>query len=161
MIRPAHLQRQLALIATTPPTLDLYPSAEIRGLVAYARECTAPTDRLLATWFVPDLYFYAQRGFAAGIVALFGGHWSEPRFEARSLDILKAQSVPIVITKTGDEAFADMYPLLAAHLAEHYRPAGRSDFADPRIGPEGYTVLVRTDRTASRTFADTSLPCFW
>ena len=76
---PSHLVATFRMLtASRPPQIS---NRAIAGLVRYLRECTAPTDRVLATWFAPDLYFYAQRGCAARRVALCGGHWSEPRVE--------------------------------------------------------------------------------
>jgi len=124
------------------------------------RECTAPTDRLFATWFVPDLYFYSQRGFAGRIVALFGGHWSEERFQRRSVDALASQSVPIVITRTGDERFREDYPQIDEYIRAHYVRAGVSDFGDADIGPDGYSVWVHSDRRATETYPGTTFPCF-
>jgi hypothetical protein len=160
MVRPSQLVRAIETWAASPPPFDAIPNFAIKGLVRYVRECTAPTDRLFATWFVPDLYFYAQRGFAGRIVALFGSHWSEERFQRRSVDALATQSVPIVITRTGDERFREDYPLIASYLDDHYLLWGTSDFGDAEIGKGGYSVWTRTDRRAAETYATTTLPCF-
>lgn len=160
MVRPSNLVRGIATWAASPPPFDGIPNRAIVGLARYLRECTAPTDRLFATWFVPDLYFYAQRGFAGRIVALFGSHWSEERFQRRSVEALASQSVPIVVTRTGDERFGEDYPLIAGYLRGQYSLAGTSDFGDPDIGEGGYSVWVRNDRHATETYDVTSLPCF-
>jgi hypothetical protein len=159
-IRPAHLVGLFRALSASPARQEAIFNPGIVGLVRYLRECTAPTDRVLATWFVPDLYYYAQRGFAARIVALFGGHWSEPRFERRSANALAGQSVPVVLTRTGDKQFADDYPNIAMYLERYYELAGTSDFGDPGAGTGHYSVWVRRDRPPVRTYADTSLPCF-
>jgi hypothetical protein len=128
-------------------------------MVRYLRECTNPKDKVLARWFVPALHFFAQRGFAAGMVVTFGGHWSEPRFETRSLQALEAESVPIIIALAGDERVRDEYPLLTAYIDQHYKVAGRTNFDSP--DPAGdYLVLVRADRPPVRMDALTGLPCF-
>ena len=160
MVRPSTLVQAFEDRAASPPPFAAIPNRSIEGLARYVRECTAPTDRLFASWFVPDLYFYAQRGFAGRIVALFGGHWSEERFQRRSVDALASQSVPIVITRTGDERFREDYPLIAAYLDARYSFAGTSDFGDPDIGKGGYSVWARNDRRATETYATTTLPCF-
>lgn len=160
MIRPSQLVQAIDTWAASPPPFAAIPNRAIEGLARYVRECTAPTDRLLATWFVPDLYFYAQRGFAGRIVALFGSHWSEERFQRRSVEALASQSVPIVITRTGDERFRENYPLIASYLDDHYSLAGTSDFGDSDIGKGGYSVWTRADRRATETYATTPLPCF-
>ena len=111
----------------------------------------------LAQWFVPELYFFAQRGFAAGMVATFGGHWSEPRFQARSVQALASESVPIIIKRFGEETIVDAS--LTRYIVEHYRVAGRTNFRSPN-GEGDYVVLVRNDRPPTRTDSLTALPCF-
>jgi hypothetical protein len=160
MIRPSRLVEAFSIWAASPPLLEAIPNRALEGLARYVRECTAPTDRLFATWFVPDLYFYAQRGFAGRIVALFGGHWSEERFQRRSVDALAAQSVPIVITRTGDEHFREDYAQIDSYIRDHYSLAGTSDFGDPDIGQDGYSVWVQRNRATAETYAGTSFPCF-
>ena len=160
MVRPSGLGRGIATWAASPPPFDGIPNRAIVGLARYLRECTAPTDRLFATWFVPDLYFYAQRGFAGRIVALFGSHWSEERFQRRSVEALASQSVPIVVTRTGDDGFGEDYPLIAGYLRDRYSLAGTSDFGDADIGKGGYSVWVRNDRHTTETYDVTSFPCF-
>jgi hypothetical protein len=94
------------------------------------------------------------------MAAVFGGHWSEPRFERRAVEALAAQPVPIVLTRTADNEFRNDYPLLSEYLDEQYRLAGTSDFGDTEIGRDGYSVWTRRDRQPSGTYAGTSLPCF-
>lgn len=159
MVGPSYVAQSLVIWAASPPPFEAIPNRAIEGLARYLRECTAPTDRLFATWFVPDLYFYAQRGFAGRIVALFGRHWSEDRFQRRSLDALASQSVPIVIRRSGDR-FQEDYPLLAAYVTDRYSLAGSSDFGDADIGKEGYSVWVHKDRPPAETYALTTFPCF-
>ena len=159
--RPAHLVGVIRTFSASPPSLDASTNRQLAGMVQYVRECTSSEDRILVTWFAPELYFFAQRGFAGGLVAVFGYHWSEERFQVRSLRALAAQRVPVVILRTGDERFFERYPLLAQYLSERYRRAGTTDFGDKSIGKDGYTVLVQRDRVPTYAHAATSLPCFW
>ena len=141
--------RMVTVMAATPPLITTLPNAHLWGLVAYLRECTGPADRVFAPAFLPELYFFAQRGFAGGVVATFGGHWSEPRFERRIVDALSSQSVPIVIFESGDmQAFAATYPALDRYVREHYVEAGESTFEG-----SGRTPLspVRPPRSTSRS----------
>ncbi|HEU4695115.1 MAG TPA: hypothetical protein VFS23_42405, partial [Vicinamibacterales bacterium] len=147
-------------LAATPPRPDVLPNGEVIGLLEYVRACTSPRDRLLLGWFAPEIYFFAQRAFAAGIAATFGEHWSEPRFEARSLQLLASQSVPIIITLTGDRAFPGKYPGFERYLAEHYENLGRTDFTSTPNEKGPWTLFVRRSPPPSRTHAVTSLPCF-
>ena len=130
---------------------------ELKELTEYVRECTKPDDRLLLTWFAPEVYFYAERPFAAGLAFFYPGFFSSPAEEAVALARLKAQAVPIVITDVAsyEQSFVHDHPLLAAHLAEQYAVAGEVTAAEGR-----YRVL--TDRRAApvRVSSQWSLPCF-
>lgn len=155
-----HVAHLFAAWTASPPRFEDMSNRAIVGIAKYLRECTAPTDRVLATWFAPDLFFYAQRGFAGRMATVFGGHWSEPRFERRAIEALAAQPVPIVLTRTSDNRFTEEYPALTGHIEQQYRLGGRSDFGDKEIGKDGYSVWVRNDARPVRKYADTDLPCF-
>jgi hypothetical protein len=154
------LAGNFAMATMTPPPDSQLPTGALSGLVSYIRACTTSDDRVFASWFVPELYFFAQRGFAGGMTVVFGDHWSEPRFQRRAVARLAAQSVPIVIVEgRSRDAFAGAYPLIARFLAEHYRLAGTTDFGNHEA-PAGYEVLVDIARTPSGTDPVTMLPCF-
>jgi hypothetical protein len=147
--------------AVATPAGETMPYGPWFGMVTYLRECTRPGDRVYASWFVPELYFYAQRGFAAGMSVTFGGHWSEPRYQHRMVEILSAQSVPIVLLHAASyEDVQNAYPLFTRYLEDHYRAAGDTDFGDSEAGPGAYRVLTRRDRAPSGVHAATSMPCF-
>jgi hypothetical protein len=153
------VRRLMTVMAATPPLITTIPDAHLRGLVAYLRECTSPADRVFAPSFHPELYFFAQRGFAGGVVATFGGHWSEPRFERRMIDALSSQSVPLVIFDSGEtQSFAASYPALDRYLREHYVKAGESTFDASDAHP--YQVFAHRDRPPVRLHSRSSLPCF-
>ena len=67
------VRRLTTVMAATPPLITTLPNAHLWGLAAYLRECIGPADRVFTPAFVPELYFFAQRGFAGGVVATFGG----------------------------------------------------------------------------------------
>jgi hypothetical protein len=156
--RNGSLLTRLADATASPPSTTMLPKPRLRGLVDYLRRCTRPDDRIFAAWFVPELYFFAGRAFAGGMVETFGDHWSEPDHQRRIVEKMKAQSVPLVLMREGDESFARGYPIVAGYLGGNYRTAGSSAFG----GTDGgrYTVLTRTDRTMTGIDAATSMPCF-
>jgi hypothetical protein len=157
----ARLQENLRAMAHSPPALDTMSYVGLHGLVTYVRECTSPYDRVYASWFVPELYFYAQRAFAAGLVVTFGGHWSEPRYEERIVSRFAEQSVPIVIIDTRSyHVFTAFYPTFDRYLQAHYDVAGETDFGNSDVGPTAYRVLVRNDRLPLRTHDASGMPCF-
>ena len=134
---------------------------DVRGIVAYLRQCTGPDHRVLLTWFAPEVYFFAQRGFAAGVGVFFGEHWSEPRFQRRMLTKIRMESIPIVIRhdNRGEQPFTAVYPLVDAYLAEHYELAGMTSFSDTVSAPGSYQVLIKKDATVERRWAESNLPC--
>jgi hypothetical protein len=160
IVRPARLAGFVGALLASPPDPDIIGGREFTGMVRYLRECTGPTDRILATWFAPEVYFFAQRGFAAGLVVMFGGHWSEPRFQERSLQSLASHPATIIIHRTGDVSVGQEYRLLAQYLGEHYRNAGTTDFSGGQSGEGSFTVVVRKDHVPTSTHPTTSMPCF-
>jgi hypothetical protein len=155
----SHVRNVVARLTPSPPRPEMIAGGPFVGMVRYLRECTNSKDRVLARSFIPELYFFAQRGFAAGMVVTFGGHWSEPRFQNRSVKTLSSESVPIIITRLGDEKMVDEYSSITRYIDEHYRVAGRTDFQNAS-GDGDYVVLVRKDRPSTRTDSLTALPCF-
>ncbi len=109
------------------------------GLVHYARDCTETDDRILATWFMPELYTYAARGFAGGMVVFFGGHWSEHRQQQRILSRLDAQSVPLVFIELSSYTFFRQdYPLIDDYLHANYTIASESSLAARGESPAAF-----------------------
>jgi hypothetical protein len=158
---PAHLRDTIASLRRSPSSLRELPSPHLRELIEYVRDCTRPDDRLYIPMFIPEVYFFAQRAFGAGMVVTFGEHWAQDRFQQRTVNALDAQSVPLVILDGHNlEFFARTFAILDRYLRDHYRLAGETDFGDSDVGPRGYRVLVRNDRTPASTHPKWSLPCF-
>ena len=146
-------------VSASPPRPEVVEGGAFPRMVRYLRDCTSPTDKVLARWFVPELYFFARRGFAAGMVVTFGGHWSDQRFETRSRQALESESVPIILALAGDERVREEYPVLTEYIDQHYNVAARTNFDSPSNDGD-YLVLVRMDRPPARIDARTALPCF-
>ena len=156
---PSRFTRLLKTAAASPPDADIIGSRALTALALYVRECTRPDDRILVTLFAPEIAFFAQRGFAGGLAALHGVHWSEPRFQQRSLQHLTAYPPALIIQRSGGTDFREIYPILARYISEHYRSVGTTEsLVGP--GPENLLLLVRNDRSASATHSASALPCF-
>lgn len=155
LARPSAL---LKTAAASPPDADVIGSRAQTALALYVRECTRPADRILLTFFAPEIAFFAQRGFAGGLAALHGGHWSEPRFQQRSLQQLTAHPPALIIQRSPGE-FGEIYPLLARYISQHYRSVGTT-VSLVGTGPDSLRLLVRNDRAATTTHSASSLPCF-
>jgi hypothetical protein len=159
VVRPASVVSLVERLSATPPDPAIMGGRSFVGLVNYLRQCTGPADRVLATWFAPELYFFAQRGFAAGVVAV-AGHWTEPRFQQRSLQLLASHPALVVVHRTADASFKAQYPLLSRHLDERYTSAGTTDFAGGQSEEGTFELLVLKDRVPRSTHPTTALPCF-
>jgi hypothetical protein len=144
----------------TTPTIDTWEDTPGNVRVArYLHDCTRPTDRVLVVGYVPELFYMAGRGFAAG------SPWILPEFfttdEERRVMLRRVQSrrVPIVLTSPEPEYTEDYvssFPLLDAFLNENYREAGTVDFGDRFI----FRVLVRRTIRPVRNDPVMGLPCF-
>jgi hypothetical protein len=140
---------------------ETVPTGPWLGMVRYLRECTNPDDRVYASWFVPELYFYAQRGFAAGVSVTFGGHWSEPRYQERMVGILSAQQAPILLVQAGSyDDFQNTFRAFNDYLQKRYQVAGETSFGDSGAPAGAYLVLTDRSRVPSGTHTESSMPCF-
>ena len=159
--RRTDVSARLAGLAASPPSENLLPNGRFTGLVQYARDCTGPNDRLLATWYFPILYPYAWRGFGGGMAVFFGGHWSEISFQQQTLRRLSEQAVPIVFIDVGRyDRFKDDYELIDDYLRANYLIAGDSNFGASDADPPAYRVMVQRGLTPRRTHERWQLPCF-
>lgn len=149
---------QLRRLAESPPSTALMPAGHALGLVEYVRACTRPTDRLLATWFSPDLYFFSERGFAGGMAVFFGGHWSSAADQQTVLARLRQERVPVAIVDMRSyPEFQRDFPSIDAYLRSAYDVAAQSSFGDP----EGeYRILIRKGAAQTGAGPRNGPPCF-
>ena len=144
-------------------TLGALPSSlegiddDLAHASGYLRRCTRSTDRVFVGDSLPEIYYFAERGFAAGQVSYFSNFYSGPALQREAIDRWSRQAVPIALTQTGqrfDDEFAGDYPLLADYLRTRYRKAGS-------LRVERGTVLdVWIDRGRSMgTDQESGLPC--
>jgi hypothetical protein len=93
------------------------------------------------------------------VVAIFGAHWSEPRFEQRIIQTLSSQSVPVVVFESADPlVLSASHPLLGRYLGQRYVRAGEFTFDAPNV--PRYQVFVDRTRQPTRVHDRYSLPCF-
>ena len=154
---PTLSSRLGAAVVAPPPPLFL-PTSPLGAIVQYVRRCTRPDDRIFAGWFVPELFYFSQRGFAGGVAAMFGHHWSESAFQRRIITKLTSESVPVVILPNENRDFQETYVDVLKYFQAHYHAAGKTTFGFPS-GPT-YLVLTRNDRTPTGTDSISALPCF-
>ncbi len=125
-------------------------------LAQYLFACTAPTDRVLLTWYAPEIQYGSGRGFAAGRPYFITSFATSARAQAFSLARLRRERVPVVLVSSDYEPeFARPFPTIAAYLREYYREVGA-------LGPSDDPLVVLADQrlTPVSTYLDTGLPCF-
>ena len=131
----------------------------LMGLTEYVRRCTRPVDKVLTVGgFMPELPFFARRGFAGGMLVSL--HWPAPRFEERVLSWLRQDPPQIVVVSVPRHAvFEAAYPIVENYLVTNYRSAGESSFAGR---PQDVPLRILVPRNAVPIFTDDRfpVPCF-
>ena len=132
-------------------------STGLRALTRYVLDCTAPSDRVLVTWFEPDVFYYAERGFA-GAQAFFVRGWQASVANQRlTISRMQRQSVPIVLGRRDqEEEFRLGFPLVYDYVRTRYRLAAESTFG----AEQSFLVFVDAQREPDARHADLGLPCF-
>ena len=144
-------------LARSPPNSTMLPDdGASEGMARYLRECTPPRSRVLVDGFVPEVYFFAERGFAGGTPVFFGGHWSSQRDQERTIEQLRREFVPLAIVATG---FASEYDRVSEYLSTDFDLAGISSFDSPRAPAGGYHVLLRRGIGSPPIDSRWNLPC--
>lgn len=146
-------------LRTLPP--DVWPEDLAVGTLRAARyvaECTSPDDYLLVAGYAPEVPVFAKRRFAAGQGTMSLSFYTSVADQQRALERLRQQSVPIVLVSHEgvEEEFSNNYPLIAAHVTDHYRAAGWIEVE----GERRFRVFVEAARQPRRTDPHLGLPCF-
>ena len=124
-------------------------------LARYVNRCTAPTDRLLLTWYAPEIIYGTGRGFAAGRPYFITSFATSDRALAFSLETLERQRVPLVVIGPNYESeFQRAFRAIDEYVRQHYVDLG-TDASD-----DGFRVLADRRLTPVGKYADTALPCF-
>jgi hypothetical protein len=143
-----HLSRSPPLDEWAPPG-----SYGLKGLTRYVSACTRPTDRVFVSGFVPEIFFYAARGFAGGQSDYLEGITSSLADQRRSVARLRRQSVPIALVQ---DQLASSAPFVDSYLRERYRVVPELRYATTR----GLTVMVERGRAPTGVYAPLNLPCY-
>jgi hypothetical protein len=126
-------------------------------LVDYVAACTPPASRVLAMTFVPEVLFYAGRGYAGGQVAMTPGYWVSDRHATLMLDRLSREDVPFVILDDETEAeMTQQYPRVMQRVRAAYHEI--AEF--PLSGSKKLVLLGEYGRAPVRSFGADSLPCY-
>ena len=136
------------VFAESPPRGVL--DENLRRIVGFVEACTEPDDRLLATWYAPEIYFASNRRFA-GNQWVYVNYRNSVLQQQEVIGLLGQQSVPLVFVRADDPLFGGVWPLLADHVQGHYAEIGM-------LG--GAVVYAETRRDPIRRDPESGLPCF-
>jgi hypothetical protein len=156
--RPGAVYRRLLdnkVQGTVWPWSRFWPQGELPDMTQYVNQCTAPSDRVLLTWFAPEYYYFSRRPFGGGLGLLYPGRaFTRQVDQERIVDRMRRERVVLVLTNE-DRAPLSGYPILATYVAKEYRPAGSFTMYDgTRV-----TIGVRRNLTAERTYGAEKWPC--
>jgi len=154
-------RRQWTDVSTT---LGRLPSSltgidkNLERATAYLRRCTRPTDRIFLAENMPEIFYFADRPFAAGQVRYFSNFYSSPDQQREAIDRWRSQAVPIALTQPAArfaDEFATDYPLLTEYLRSRYHKVGQ--LAVEQDAMVDVWIEGAQKRPVDR---ETGLPCF-
>jgi len=141
---------------TTPGPVPSNPSAVLLPFFEYVRACTDRNDRLLYTWYSPEVYIVADRGFAGDHRKFMPPFHSSAWEQARTVERLRQERVPFVlIPKARRQAFEEGYPDVWQYIRSRYVPMG----SIPEGDPGGTDILRESSWTSDRLYGNTTWPC--
>ena len=137
-----------------PGPVPSNPSAVLLPFVEYVRMCTDPQDRLLYTWYSPEFYVVAGRGFAGDHRRIYRrlSAWEQ----ARTLARLQQEQVPFVIIPIPRRQWLEVNtPDIWRYIQSRYVPMATIPPGDP----EGFQILRESAWTPTSVYLQTDWPC--
>lgn len=131
--------------------------ARLQPFFAYLDRCTPEQDRLLTAGFLPEVPYYARRGFAGGQDVFMYGYYGSPDNQRQAIDRLRAQSVPFVLVPSNyARDLEEDFPLVNAFVTARYVPLTTVD-VDEELS---ISILIARMRPATSQDPETGWPCF-
>jgi hypothetical protein len=137
-----------------PGPVPSNPSAVLLPFLEYVRACSDRQDRLLYTWYSPEIYVVADRGFAGDHRRIYRrlAGWEQARTIAR----LQQQHVPFVIIPLPRRQWLqDNNPDLWRYIQSRYVPMTTVPPGDAG----GFAVLRESTWSATNVYPGTNWPC--
>lgn len=156
--RVGHVARQMRADWNLESWLSRSERPDLLTLSMYVNACTLPSDRVLVQAYLPQVLAMARRPFAGGHADLRPGFFRSEEAQRLVLTRLQRQSVPVILLEADDSLrnFYKSFPLVTAHIDEHYRLAATRTF-DGRFG---VSLFVRRDATPTGTWEPLDWPCY-
>ena len=137
-----------------PGPVQSNPSGLLFPFLEYLRVCTAPQDRLLFTWYSPDIYVVADRGFAGDHRRIYRrlSAWEQ----ARTLARLQQERVPfVIIPLLRKQWLQESNPDIWRFIESRYVRMTTI----PPDDPNGYEILRESAWTGTSVYSQTNWPC--
>lgn len=132
-----------------------FVSSEAVAVAAYLDRCTEPDQRVLVTFFAPEIPYVARRGFAAGHLYFVSAYFSSDEQQRAAVERLARQNVPVALLpqSTYDAEFTVDHSLIAGYLEDRYERR-------PPLLSGGSIGLYVSKSGRTGTDTETGLPCF-
>jgi len=132
----------------------------VQGLTpvfGYLDRCTTPADRVLTAGFMPEVPYYARRGFAGGQLVFMNGYYTSEALQQRVVQRLRRQRVPIALVPSDYAVdLAEDFRVVSAHVRGRYQTLATIEI-DDEVSVE---VLVDSELQALSRDIVTGWPCF-
>jgi len=129
----------------------------MRPFLAYLDRCTADTDRLLTAGFLPEVPYYAHRGFAGGQNVFMYGYFDSSENQLQVVERLRSQQVPFVLIPSDyAKDLEEDFPIVNSYVVQRYTPLMTVDIHE-RLS---IAVLVERARAPISRDRETGWPCF-
>jgi hypothetical protein len=138
-----------------PPWEDYWPAGDLPRSIGYLRACTAENDRVVVTWFAPEVFAFTDRGFGAGHAIFIRRSFFAPEFQRRMIAWLDRERAPVALINADQDWFRTRLPLLQYYLDERYTVVGSERFRDTAVD-----LAIRRDSHPTGVDAETGWPCF-
>lgn len=137
----------------TPPSLALWPGEQVPASIRYLRVCTTDGSRILVTSWAPQVFTFADRGFAGGHSYILRRTYHALDQQRKMIKWLLREQPPVALLNM--EVLDGRFELLRYYLDLEYHIVG-SD----RFGDEPIAVAVRRRSIPAGVDAETGWPCF-
>ena len=125
--------------------------------IRYLRACTTERDRILVTWFAPEVFVFTDRGFAAGHSYFIRRAFYALDYQRQMVARLEQERAPIALLNLGQDQdwFRTRFHLLQQYVDEKYAVVGTDRFRDDSVA-----IAIRRNSRPAGVYADTDWPCF-
>ena len=125
-------------------------------LAEYARRCLRPSDRTLALWFAPEIYYHADRTMAGRHAYFFSAFGTLEDEQQRELAaVVRANPRIVFANRNNYRAATAAFPRLIEFIESNYTTAASFEEDGDR-----YSIMIPSRVSPLREDRETGWPCF-